>query len=289
MYRISLIAFVPFFLSAVLVAQEPAAEPLPAEPPSDLENIAVYVMYSAFQANDFETVETLFDKLSLENKKKFLLGASPAAQDKHATQLLARLTLSLFEETVKTPHALVMHEMEYQTPLPAPTGALPSPYMVHGHDDGYITLNSYGRVYIKGLNASEIVDAVNFHLSRHIPNEKTAKDKPYFKSYYVRDIVGEITPLPEDNGMMGGMSGGLGNMNGNMNFGSIFQIIQTVIEPESWQSFGGDGVGELAIHWATKSLAIRQTERIHAQIENLLDQIRKLNANVASANQTPVR
>jgi general secretion pathway protein D len=68
------------------------------------------------------------------------------------------------------------------------------------------------------------------------------------------------------------MGGGMGGMN----FGSILQIIQTVIEPESWQNSGAAGEGEMAIHWATQSLAIRQTEEVHAQIEDLLTQLRKM-------------
>jgi len=57
---------------------------------------------------------------------------------------------------------------DVQTPV-APPGMSP---FVPRHDDGFITLNSYGRVYIKGLNASEIIDAINFHFSRFITNEK---------------------------------------------------------------------------------------------------------------------
>ncbi|MCL2711006.1 MAG: hypothetical protein FWE95_09000, partial [Planctomycetaceae bacterium] len=65
-------------------------------------------------------------------------------------------------------------------------------------------------------------------------------------------------------GMMGGMMGGMGGM--GMNFGSIMGIITSVIEPESWQ----DGDAFMDMHYATQSLAIRQTEEVHAQIEDLL-------------------
>jgi len=74
-------------------------------------------------------------------------------------------------------------------------------------------------------------------------------------------------------GMMGGM-GGMGMMGGMM--GSIDQTIQTVIEPESWQMYFPDAEGVLSIYPATQSLAIRQTEEVHAQIEDLLTQIRKM-------------
>ena len=82
-------------------------------------------------------------------------------------------------------------------------------------------------------------------------------------------------------GGMGGRSGGYGGgMGGGMGFGSIVQIIQTVIEPLSWSpNMGGEGLGEgmIEYHYATQSLAIRQTEEVHAQIEDLLTQIRKMN------------
>ena len=66
----------------------------------------------------------------------------------------------------------------------------------------------------------------------------------------------------------GGMGGGMG-----MSFDSIMDIIISVIEPESWE----DGDAVLTMHGATQSLAIRQTEEVHAQIEDLLTQIRKMN------------
>jgi general secretion pathway protein D len=87
-------------------------------------------------------------------------------------------------------------------------------------------------------------------------------------------------------GGMGGMGGGMGGMGGGMmgggmggmgmGFGSIYEIIQTVIEPESWQSLGLGGEGLISLHPSTQSLAIRQTEEVHAQIEDLLIQIRKM-------------
>ena len=60
-----------------------------------------------------------------------------------------------------------------------------------------------------------------------------------------------------------------------MGFRNISDIIQTVIEPESWQNAqkGGDGVIEF--HPTIKGLAIRQTECVHHQIEELIMQIRR--------------
>jgi len=85
-------------------------------------------------------------------------------------------------------------------------------------------------------------------------------------------------------GMMGGMMGGMGGMGGMMggmgggmmNFADIQTIIMSVIEPNSWPMMGGDGDAFMSFHYATQSLAIRQTEEVHAQIEDLLSQIRKM-------------
>jgi general secretion pathway protein D len=76
-------------------------------------------------------------------------------------------------------------------------------------------------------------------------------------------------------GGMGGMSGMGGGMMGGMgmNFADIQSIIMSVIEPDSWM----DGDAFMSFHYATQSLAIRQTEEVHAQIEDLLNQIRKMN------------
>jgi len=236
MYRASLIAFLSLCLSVGLVAKEPQSE---------LEAIAVSIMTKAFQVADYDTVETLFGKLSPENKVKFLQEAEamtltdttnmvgkPTISDsmlvatmqaqpdnllevlerwaeakQEQTQLLGRLTLSLFEsateEKQSLPNTVIPAQAGIQTkdvhtaPLGPrlrggdgknlyqpvytavhipPSVAPPdmAPFAPPGHEDGFITLNSYGRLYIKGLNAGEIIDAVNFHLSRFVEQPRVA-------------------------------------------------------------------------------------------------------------------
>ena len=60
-----------------------------------------------------------------------------------------------------------------------------------------------------------------------------------------------------------------------MNFGDIQSIIMSLIEPDSWMDISGGP--SMSFHYSTQSLAIRQTEEVHAQIEDLLNQIRKMN------------
>ena len=53
--------------------------------------------------------------------------------------------------------------------------------------DGYITLGSYGRVYVNGLTVDECRDAVEFHLSKHLEHPQVAVDIFAYnsKAYYV--------------------------------------------------------------------------------------------------------
>ena len=53
--------------------------------------------------------------------------------------------------------------------------------------DGYITLGSYGRVYINGLTVDECREAIEFHLSKHLDHPQIAVDVYSYnsKDYYV--------------------------------------------------------------------------------------------------------
>ena len=53
--------------------------------------------------------------------------------------------------------------------------------------DGYITLGSYGRVYVNGLTIDECRDAIEFYLSKHLEHPQVAVDMFSYnsKGYYV--------------------------------------------------------------------------------------------------------
>lgn len=53
--------------------------------------------------------------------------------------------------------------------------------------DGYITLGSYGRVYVNGLTVDECRDAIEFHLAKHLEHPQVAVDVFSYnsKAYYV--------------------------------------------------------------------------------------------------------
>jgi len=245
MIRIPLLAFASIFLSATLVANEPASKPA-----NELETTAIQVAMMAYQVGDYETVETLFDKLSLESQKGFLQKAVEmskmpipaelpqtfldmaffthyalashdpkgienamklpeqienwAEEKQKQTQLLGRLTLSLFEQAKKDkPHVATYPPVAVPRPFePAPpqflkpeserqivvlsekpfasfdlTGKEHLPHLAGCYfigPDGYITLGSYGRIYVEGLSADECRDAIEFYLSKHAERSRTA-------------------------------------------------------------------------------------------------------------------
>lgn len=55
-------------------------------------------------------------------------------------------------------------------------------------------------------------------------------------------------------------------------FGELIELIESVVLPESWSSNGGDG--EMMEHYQTKLLIVLQTDRVHEEIEKLLQIMR---------------
>ena len=55
---------------------------------------------------------------------------------------------------------------------------------------------------------------------------------------------------------------------------SISELVTTVVEPDSWQEVGG--LGTLRPNERTLSLVIRQTQDVHREVSDLLDQLRRL-------------
>lgn len=60
----------------------------------------------------------------------------------------------------------------------------------------------------------------------------------------------------------------------NFDFSALSDLITATIEPGSWDELGGDGA--ITNHESTLSLVIRQTQAVHQEIEDLLEQLRRL-------------
>lgn len=58
-------------------------------------------------------------------------------------------------------------------------------------------------------------------------------------------------------------------------FDSLIELMTSTIEPETWREAGGTQ-GEVKQHTSTLSLVITQTQAVHEQIEDLLNQLRQL-------------
>ena len=68
----------------------------------------------------------------------------------------------------------------------------------------------------------------------------------------------------------GGMGGGV-----KPDFDSLVDLMTSTIAPETWREAGGTQ-GEVKHHTSTLSLVITQTQAVHEQIEDLLNQLRQL-------------
>lgn len=60
----------------------------------------------------------------------------------------------------------------------------------------------------------------------------------------------------------------------NIDFDSLTELIVSTVEPDSWEEIGG--AGSVRPFETTLSLVIRQTQKVHDEIANLLEQLRRL-------------
>ena len=78
--------------------------------------------------------------------------------------------------------------------------------------------------------------------------------------------------------MMGGGSGMNAQLSGSgqqqFEFDTLVDLLTSVVEPDSWQEVGG--LGTIRSNETTLSLVIRQTQEVHREISDLLDQLRRL-------------
>jgi general secretion pathway protein D len=93
-----------------------------------------------------------------------------------------------------------------------------------------------------------------------------------------------MAQMVNNNAMGGGggagglpMSGGPGGLGGaaNADFDSLIDLIVSTVEHESWME-NGTGEGEIQPFPTNLSLVISQTQRVHEQIADLLEQLRRL-------------
>ena len=77
-------------------------------------------------------------------------------------------------------------------------------------------------------------------------------------------------------GSIGGGIGGPGGMGGGVqaDFDSLIELITTTVQPTTWDEVGGPG--SIAPFQTNLSLVISQTQEVHEQVKDLLEQLRRL-------------
>ena len=106
---------------------------------------------------------------------------------------------------------------------------------------------------VQGLTASEIVDAVNFHLSKFVDNPPT--EHTFVRHYHVGDIwCKDGSRFTSDTGS------------------DFVNLITQVIEPQSWKE---EGI-RIEYHVNAQDLAIRQTAEVHEKLAVFFDQFTRV-------------
>ncbi|WP_154897222.1 hypothetical protein [Gimesia maris] len=93
--------------------------------------------------------------------------------------------------------------------------------------------------------------------------------KPYVVSYPVADLAVPVPlagPVPADE------TEPVPNTPA-IDFESLIDLIQSTVDPESWETVGGNG--SIQPHAASQSLVIRQTSQTHQRIEDLFTELRR--------------
>jgi len=130
---------------------------------------------------------------------------------------------------------------------------------------------TYGGIRAKSvlnviLDQGDLVYTVNggtFSITTKSKEKERAQEVKFPQLHYVGDII-PVTPTATGIGV------------GGLKLGNLMELIQTVVEPDSWYMTGGDAC--IDFHFAMQSLAVRQTEEAHAQIADMLNQVRNLNS-----------
>ena len=99
-----------------------------------------------------------------------------------------------------------------------------------------------------------------------------------------QNVLAQSGGMPPGGGMAGGMAGGgtmpagfgPGGLGGGSqaDFDSLIELITTTIAPESWSEVGGEG--SISQYENNLTLVISQTQEVHEDIVDLLEQLRRL-------------
>jgi hypothetical protein len=110
------------------------------------------------------------------------------------------------------------------------------------------------------------------YASAEPPPSSTAR---YQVVYPVGDLVTPVMTPPEE-----------GSAPAAVDFDRLIDLIVATIEHESWME-SGTGEGEIQPFPTNLSLVISQTQRVHGQVAELLEQLRRLNEEIQAKEVVP--
>jgi hypothetical protein len=138
-------------------------------------------------------------------------------------------------------------------------------------EEAQVTYDTLVTVNVKGLGARTLLRKIlsDFGLTYVVKDETIqvvsaakAKDMMVTRSYYLGDLI-----AGQGNGFFFG-AGGFDQVQTVQNIARIIEMIQTSVEPQSWQVNGGQGT--ISFNAATLSLVVRQSAEIHGMIGSSL-------------------
>lgn len=147
----------------------------------------------------------------------------------------------------------------------------PIPNFISGYDDGLTGALKHAYQMTRPTSDVQVVPVSMTNLGGGLANN-TAGDLG-------TNLLGQYTPPGGRSAFGGGLGAGGGMPTGRgggsiANFDQLMSLIQTTIEPDSWEALGG--VGTMAPYPQNLSLVVSTTSDVHDQIVDLLESLRRL-------------
>lgn len=176
-------------------------------------------------------------------------------------------------QALQTPITVNFKEEKFQEVLEYLSTLLGQPILVAKTDlnDASISYETAVTLNVKGVTARTVLRKIlgEFGMTYVIKDEviqivplSKAREMMVVRTYYIGDLLGNRggpgDPLTNIYGP------GIGGLAAMQNLASIVEMIQTSVDPASWQS--NNGPGALYFHLPSMSLVVKQSAEVHAMI-----------------------
>ena len=285
-----------FLTISLLLAIALTAKVHATEPTVDLQTTAVKIMLKAFQVGDYETVETLFDKLTRENKEKFLHEATEMAD------FVLKLMVDIDpDEAAKT---ILDNVFLFSFNTLAEQGEVDEIYEMFGEytDSKVEQTQLLGRLAVSLLTQQpELPVAITYaEETTGIPAAKLPED---FTCTFIPPL--DVIVIDTDGSQLERFRGMIQQLekefekdqsdcshaasNVTIGLSAPRSKERAKGEPITKMYYIGDiidmildGDGGIVLHHPTRSLAVRHTDEVHAQFEGSINRIRQILDNEAA-------